>query len=70
MVVCICHRISDRDIARAVQQGCRSFEELQFELAVATRCGKCECCARETLERCTRAADMSVPTAMPIALAA
>jgi bacterioferritin-associated ferredoxin len=48
MIVCVCHRVSDRDIARAAQDGCASFEELQFELSVATACGKCGDCARET----------------------
>ncbi len=48
MIVCVCHRISDRDIARAAQEGCASFDELQFELAVATCCGKCHDCARDT----------------------
>ena len=50
MIICICHRVSDRDIARAVQGGCASFDELQFELFVATSCGKCHDCARETFQ--------------------
>jgi hemin uptake protein HemP len=33
MIVCICHRVSDRDIARAAREGCARFDELQFELA-------------------------------------
>jgi bacterioferritin-associated ferredoxin len=48
MIICICHRVSDRDIARATHQGCASFDELQFELSVATSCGRCHDCARET----------------------
>jgi bacterioferritin-associated ferredoxin len=48
MIVCICHRVSHHDIARAVRDGCASFDELQFELAVATGCGACHDCARET----------------------
>lgn len=51
MIVCICHRVSDRDIARTAQSGCASFEELQFELLVATSCGKCHDCAHETFKR-------------------
>jgi bacterioferritin-associated ferredoxin len=51
MIVCICHRVSDRDIAHAVRQGCSSFDELQFELAVATACGSCHDCARNTFEQ-------------------
>lgn len=48
MIICICHRVSDRDIARAAREGCESFDELQFELLVATCCGRCHDCARET----------------------
>jgi len=48
MIICVCHRVSDRDIARAAHQGCASFDELQFELSVATSCGQCHDCARET----------------------
>jgi bacterioferritin-associated ferredoxin len=48
MIVCICHRVSDRDIAHAARHGCASFDELQDELGVATACGACGDCARET----------------------
>lgn len=41
MIVCLCHRVSDRDIAREARAGCASFEELQDELRVATGCGAC-----------------------------
>ena len=50
MIICVCHRVSHHDIARAVREGCASFEELQFELQVATGCGACHSCARETFE--------------------
>jgi bacterioferritin-associated ferredoxin len=50
MIVCICHRVSDRDIARAVQHGCGSFEQLQDELRVASGCGACTDCARDIFE--------------------
>jgi bacterioferritin-associated ferredoxin len=51
MIVCVCHRVSDRAIAAAVHDGCSSFEQLQAELGVGTRCGACRTCARETFER-------------------
>jgi bacterioferritin-associated ferredoxin len=51
MIICICHRISDRDIARAAREGCASFDELQDELRVATACGACHDCARETFDQ-------------------
>jgi bacterioferritin-associated ferredoxin len=51
MIICVCHRITDRDVAHAAREGCASFDELQFKLAVATCCGKCHDCARETFDR-------------------
>ena len=50
MIVCVCHRVSDRDIEREVRHGCASFEELQDELRVATACGRCHDCARDTFD--------------------
>ena len=50
MIVCVCHRVSDRDIEREVRQGCGSFEELQDELRVGTACGRCHDCAKDTFD--------------------
>ncbi len=41
MIICVCHRVSDRDIARAVQAGCDSFAELQQHTRAGTTCGRC-----------------------------
>lgn len=51
MIVCICHQVSDRDIEREVRDGCDSFDTLETELRVATACGACRDCARNTFER-------------------
>ena len=48
MIICICHRVSDRHIATEVASGCASFDELQDLTRVATACGACTGCARET----------------------
>jgi bacterioferritin-associated ferredoxin len=50
VIVCVCHRVSDRDIGRAASCGCADFETLQEELRVGTACGACLGCARETFE--------------------
>jgi bacterioferritin-associated ferredoxin len=50
MIVCVCHRVSDRDIEHEVRQGCHSFEELQDDLRVGTGCGACLECARDTFD--------------------
>ena len=49
MIVCVCRRVSDRDIEHAARSGCASFDDLQMELGVATCCGRCTECAQETL---------------------
>jgi bacterioferritin-associated ferredoxin len=54
MIVCICHRVSERAIERAASEGCTSFEALQEELCVGRACGACETCARDTLAACLR----------------
>lgn len=50
MIVCLCRRISDRDIAREVAAGCSSFEQLQDETGVSTACGCCLDTARATFD--------------------
>src|SRR6478735_3285240 len=52
MIVCICRRVSDREIARHVRAG-MTFDEVQFELGVATQCGQCESCARDIVAQCS-----------------
>ena len=51
MIVCVCRRVSDREIARHAHAG-MNFEDIQFELGVATQCGQCECVAREVVAQC------------------
>ena len=52
MIVCVCRRVSDREIARHARAG-MSFDDIQFELGVATQCGSCESCARDVVAQCT-----------------
>lgn len=51
MIVCVCHRISDKEISRHAHMG-MSFDEIQLELGVATQCGNCEGCARSLVQQC------------------
>ena len=55
MIVCVCRRVSDRDIEREARDGCPSFDALQDELQVATACGACTDCARKTFDAHRRA---------------
>ena len=50
MIICLCHRLSDRDIERAAQRGIESFEQLQDETCIARNCGCCEEYAREIFD--------------------
>ncbi|MDQ2736297.1 MAG: (2Fe-2S)-binding protein [Pseudomonadota bacterium] len=49
MIVWVCRRISDHQIRRAAAEGAVSLECLQFELGVATQCGRCADCASRVL---------------------
>lgn len=50
MIVCVCHRISERDIQRAVREGVPDFETLQDDTCLARNCGCCHDCARAVFD--------------------
>ena len=58
MIVCVCKRISDREIARHARAG-MGFDDIQFELGVATHCGQCEPCARDIVAQCCASAPVA-----------
>ncbi|KKW67775.1 ferredoxin [Lampropedia cohaerens] len=58
MIVCVCRRVSDREIARHAHTG-MGFDEIQLELGVALQCGRCECMARSLVQQCHAAAPMA-----------
>lgn len=49
MYVCVCNGITDRDIRKAVDNGCTSMRQLSRELQVGRQCGRCASMAREIL---------------------
>lgn len=51
MIVCVCSKVSDREIAKHAHAG-MSFDDIQLELGVATQCGCCEQCARDVVNQC------------------
>ena len=61
MIVCLCRRISDRDIRRSVQDGVADFEALQDETGVASHCGCCHDCAREVFDAARNACGRPCP---------
>jgi bacterioferritin-associated ferredoxin len=70
MIVCVCRRVSDREIARHARAG-MSFDDIQFELGVATQCGQCEGCARDIVGQCSPTAPVAAlrPTESVVAWA-
>lgn len=70
MIVCVCHRVSDRDIARCAHAG-MGFDAIQFELGVATQCGCCESSARAVVAQCSSHQPVAaLRSAAPVASAA
>jgi bacterioferritin-associated ferredoxin len=43
MYVCICKGVSDHRIRQAVEDGARSWRDVQVETGCGTQCGKCAC---------------------------
>jgi bacterioferritin-associated ferredoxin len=67
MIICLCRRVSDRDIHRAVCGGVRDFELLQEETGVARNCASCHECAREIFDQaCAHPAASNEPVAVPV----
>jgi bacterioferritin-associated ferredoxin len=70
MIICICQRVSDRDISQMSRSGA-SFDDIQLELGVATQCRACEGCARELHAQCVSSGAIAycrsegVPMIMP-----
>ncbi len=56
MIVCVCRKVSDRQIRQAVADGAHSLDCLEFELGVASQCGRCADCASQVLCEARKAA--------------
>ncbi len=67
MIVCVCHRVSDKAIVQLAMEG-KGFDDIQFELGVASNCGRCEDCAREVIDKCHSQAHSAHQGWMPIAV--
>ena len=51
MIICICNRISDRQIREAIDKGVHTFDEMRKMLPVSTNCGKCRSAVEDLLKR-------------------
>lgn len=43
MYVCLCKGVTDKEIRRSVEDGARSWRDVQRETGCGTQCGKCAC---------------------------
>jgi bacterioferritin-associated ferredoxin len=69
MIVCVCHRISHREIEHHAA-ACDSFDELQMCTGVATGCGRCGDCARAVFDDARSAAPCGPQVSAVIRLSA
>lgn len=52
MYVCICHKVTDRDIESAVRSGCCNLRSVQKLTALGTQCGSCCELAKDIITEC------------------
>jgi bacterioferritin-associated ferredoxin len=45
MYVCVCNKVTDKQITEAVRRGTDTLEAVSRELGVASCCGRCRDCA-------------------------
>ncbi|GED23024.1 (2Fe-2S)-binding protein [Halomonas sabkhae] len=43
MYVCLCKGVSDKAIRQSVEDGARSWRDVQRDTGCGTQCGKCAC---------------------------
>lgn len=55
MYVCICNAVTEKQVIKAVDNGCRSLRHLRNELGIAASCGRCAGCARDVLDKAVAA---------------
>ncbi|MDN3554416.1 bacterioferritin-associated ferredoxin [Halomonas maura] len=46
MYVCLCKGVTDKAIRRTVEEGARTWRQVQRETGCGTQCGKCGCMAK------------------------
>ncbi|HMU66395.1 MAG TPA: (2Fe-2S)-binding protein [Cellvibrionaceae bacterium] len=50
MYVCLCHAVTERQVAEAIEKGARCIKDLRAQLSITATCGKCASCARECIQ--------------------
>lgn len=49
MYVCLCKGVSDHAIVASVEQGARSWRDVQRKTGCGTQCGKCACMGKQVV---------------------
>ncbi len=49
MYICLCNRVTEKDIEEAASNGATSLRDLRSMLGVSSQCGTCESAAMEVL---------------------
>lgn len=53
MFVCLCNRVTDSQIIKAIQEGCDSLKKIRCCTGAMTQCGKCGTMCKEILASTT-----------------
>ena len=61
MFVCVCHGVTDRDIRRAAEEGCRDVHELTMRSGAGSNCGSCLPLAAEILDEHHAVRELPLP---------
>ena len=61
MYVCICNGVTDSDIRRAAEAGCRTMPELTMRTGAGSTCGSCLDMASEILEAARARLELPLP---------
>ncbi|HKJ95460.1 MAG TPA: (2Fe-2S)-binding protein [Gammaproteobacteria bacterium] len=67
MYVCICHAVTDRQVASAIADGARTMRDLRQRFGLCSACGKCGPVARQMLTQASAqdATETAVPAEFP-----
>ncbi|MBF7054153.1 MULTISPECIES: (2Fe-2S)-binding protein [Halomonas] len=68
MYVCICKGVSDRRIRQVVEEGARSWREVQAETGCGTQCGKCACVGKSLTREAVKEELMQASTDLAYAV--
>ncbi len=69
MYVCLCHAVTEKHLAEAIDKGARCMKDLRAQLRITATCGKCASCAQQCLRSKLNILDDSSTTTISLQLA-